>query len=88
MAKKLFVGNISYTSTEDALSQLFGEIGKVVSVNIIKDKFSGKSKGFGFVEMDSEEDAEKAIKELNGKEIDGRKIVVAEARPMKNEAQS
>jgi RNA recognition motif-containing protein len=83
MAKKLFVGNIPYTSTEDDLKKLFGGIGQVESVSIITDRHSGRSKGFGFVEMSDDKEAEKAIKELNGNELEGRALVVNEARPMK-----
>lgn len=83
MAKRIFVGNIPYTASDDDLKKIFEEAGKVESANIITDKFSQKSKGFGFVEMASDEEADKAIKELNGKELEGRALVVNEARPMK-----
>ncbi len=79
--KKLFVGSISFDSTEESLKQKFEEIGPVVSAKIIFDRFSGRSKGFGFVEMENEEDAAKAIQELNGSTLDGREIVVNEAKP-------
>lgn len=85
MNKKLFVGNISYNSTEQSLQELFSQVGTVESAVIITDKISGRSKGFGFVEMSSEEEAKKAIETLNEKEIDGRNITVSEARPMRNE---
>jgi RNA recognition motif-containing protein len=81
MSKKLFVGNISYDTKEDALKDLFAEAGTVDSVAIITDRNSGRSKGFGFVEMATDEDAEKAIEMFNGKEIDGRALTVNEARP-------
>jgi cold-inducible RNA-binding protein len=81
MAKNLYVGNLSYTTTSPDLSQLFGAIGEVVSVNLITDRMSGRSKGFAFVEMAQYDDAQKAINDLNGKEVDGRPIKVAEARP-------
>ncbi len=81
MSKKLFVGNISYDSTEKTLEDLFSEFGNVESVNVITDRATGRSKGFGFVEMSSEEEAQKAKEELNGKEIDGRTLNVDEARP-------
>ena len=81
MAKKLYVGNLSYNTTSAQLEELFGAIGKVATCSLITDKFSGTSKGFAFVEMETEDDAQKAIKELNGKEVDGRAIVVNEARP-------
>lgn len=80
MSKKLYVGNLPYSSTEEDLKEMFGKIGSVESVSIIMDRFSGKSKGFGFVEMASEAEASKAISEINGSEIGGRKIVVSEAR--------
>ncbi|MCX7958210.1 MAG: RNA-binding protein [Deltaproteobacteria bacterium] len=80
MNKKLYVGNLPYSSTEDELKEMFGKIGSVESVSIITDRFSGKSKGFGFVQMASEDDASKAISELSGQEIGGRKIIVSEAR--------
>ena len=82
MAKKLFVGGMSYNTTEDTLKETFSKAGTVESVTIIIDKISGRSKGFGFVEMSSEEEAKKAIEMFNGKELDGRNITVNEARPM------
>jgi len=81
MEKKLYVGGLSYETTESALKELFSQAGTVSSVSVIMDKFSGKSKGFGFVEMSSEEEAKKAIEMFNGKELDGRNIIVNEARP-------
>jgi len=80
--KKLFVGNLSFDATEDSLRTLFSEAGTVETVTIIIDKMSNRSKGFGFVEMSTEEEAQKAIAELNGKEVDGRALTVNEARPM------
>lgn len=82
MAKKLYVGNLSYNMTEDALKDTFSAAGSVDSAIIIKDKMSGRSKGFGFVEMSSDEEAQKAIEMFNGKELDGRALTVNEARPM------
>jgi len=82
MTNKLFVGGLAWATTQDSLSNLFAQVGTVVSAQIIIDKFSGKSKGFGFVEMSSPEEAQKAIQELNGKELDGRSIIVNEAKPM------
>ncbi len=82
MAKKLYVGNLSYDMTEDALKDTFSQAGTVESAVIIKDKMSGRSKGFGFVEMSTDEEAQKAIEMLNGKEFDGRALTVNEARPM------
>lgn len=81
MATKLFVGGLSWDTTEESLRNMFAQVGNVVSVAIITDKYTGKSKGFGFVEMGSEEEAQKAMQELNGKELDGRAINVNEARP-------
>jgi len=81
MAAKLFVGGISWDTTEDSLKTFFEQAGKVVSATIISDKFSGKSKGFGFVEMSSEEEAKEAINKLNGQTLDGRTITVNEAKP-------
>lgn len=78
---KLFVGGISFDSTEDSLKELFATAGTVDSAVIITDKMSGRSKGFGFVEMSSEEEAQKAIADLDGKELDGRPISVNVARP-------
>ena len=83
MSNKLYVGGLPYETTEDALKDLFAEAGTVTSATIIVDKISGRSKGFGFVEMSSEEEAQKAIDTLNGKEFEGRTIVVDEAKPMK-----
>lgn len=81
---KLFVGNLDYTVTDEMLSELFSGVEGVVVVEakVISDKFSGRSKGFGFVTVESEEMAEKAIEELNEKEFEGRKIFVNVARPM------
>lgn len=78
---RLFVGSLSYDVTQDQLEELFAGVGKVESATLITDKFSGNSKGFGFVEMSSDEESKKAIDELNGKEVAGRNIVVNEARP-------
>ena len=81
MTNKLFVGSLSWDTTEQTLHDLFSQYGQVQSVTIITDKYSGKSRGFGFVEMATEEEAEKAQHELNGKEVDGRAIAVSEAKP-------
>ena len=86
MTKKLFVGSLSFNSTEDSLRNLFSEAGTVESVTIIMDKFSGRSKGFGFIEMSSEEEAQKAKEMFNGKELDGRTIAVDEAKPMEKKS--
>lgn len=82
MATKLFVGGISWDSTEDSLKNFFSQVGTVVSATIITDKYSGRSKGFGFVEMSTDEETKEAIAKLNGASLDGRTIIVNEARPM------
>jgi RNA recognition motif-containing protein len=82
MAKRLFVGNLSWDTTDETLRNAFAAIGTVESASVITDKVSGRSKGFGFVEMVTDEEAAKAITELNGKQIDGREVTVNEARPM------
>ena len=81
MATKLYVGNLSYSMTDDQLKQTFAAAGEVVSANVITDKMSGRSRGFGFVEMNTPEDAAKAIEMFDGQELEGRKLVVNEARP-------
>lgn len=81
MSKKLYVGGLSYDTTEDSLKEAFAKAGTVESAAIITDKMSGRSKGFGFVEMGSEDDAKKAIEMFNEKDLQGRKLVVNEARP-------
>ena len=83
MGKKLFVGSISFKATEDDLKELFSNIGEVESVKIIIDAYTGQSKGFGFIEMASEEDAKKAIAEVNGTTFMERTIIVNEALPQK-----
>ncbi|MBE0648112.1 MAG: RNA-binding protein [Bacteroidales bacterium] len=77
----IYVGNLSYKVNEDDLKQLFEEFGEVTSVNIISDKYTGQSKGFGFVVMENPEEANKAIEELNNREVDNREMKVNEARP-------
>jgi cold-inducible RNA-binding protein len=77
----IYVGNLSYNVTEDDLREAFGAFGEVTSANIIKDKFTGQSKGFGFVEMSAKEQAQAAIAGMNGKELKGRALNVNEARP-------
>ena len=81
---RLYVGNLSYATTDESLQAHFAKAGTVVSARVIKDKMSGRSKGFGFVEMQSADEAEKAISLFNGQDFDGRKIVVNVARPMKD----
>jgi len=84
MATKLFVGSLPYALTDEELSELFAAAGTVVSAKVIMDRDSGRSKGFGFVEMSTEDEAKAAISQLNGKDINGRAIVVNEARPQEN----
>lgn len=84
MASKLYVGGLAYSVTDQELEALFAELGKVVSAVVIKDRDSGQSKGFGFVEMSDDAEAKKAIAELNGKEVSGRSIIVNEARPQED----
>jgi RNA recognition motif-containing protein len=84
MAKKVYVGNLSYHTTEDGLRKLFAEFGEVESVNIITDRATGRSKGFAFVEMASDQAAQAAIGALHGKTVDDRELNVAEARPQKD----
>lgn len=81
MAKKLYVGNLSYSMTEAELRALFAEIGPTASVTVIMDRETGRSKGFGFVEMETEEGARDAITRLNGRSVSGRNLTVSEARP-------
>jgi len=81
MSTKLYVGNLSFETTENSLTDLFSQAGKVTSTNMIQDKFTGKSRGFAFVEMSSSDEANKAIETFNGKELDGRALTVNIARP-------
>ena len=82
MATKLYVGGLPYSTQEDALKELFAQAGSVTSAVIIMDKMSGRSKGFGFVEMSTNEEAQNAISMFNDQEFEGRKLTVNEARPM------
>ena len=82
MGKKLYVGNLSYNMGDSELQELFAACGTVLSAKVITDRDTGRSKGFGFVEMDSDEVAGAAISALNGKEVDGRALTVNEAKPM------
>ncbi|HHX44935.1 MAG TPA: RNA-binding protein [Chloroflexi bacterium] len=84
MGKKLYVGNLAYATTEDELQNLFGTVGQVESVALITDRETGRAKGFGFVEMETEAAAQEAIQRLNNTELGGRNITVAEARPPAN----
>ena len=81
MATKLFVGGLAYAMDSDELREVFAGVGNVVSAQVIMDRESGRSKGFGFVEMETEEEAKKAIDQLSDTEVHGRRIVVSEARP-------
>ncbi len=82
MAKKLYVGNLSYTTTDAELKDTFSKFGAVESANVLMDKMTGRSRGFGFVTMSNDEEAMKAIESLHGKEMGGRTLTVNEARPM------
>ncbi len=82
MGKKLYVGSLSWGTTDQGLRDAFSQAGEVVSAQVIMDRMSGRSKGFGFVEMATQEEADAAIQMWNGKDLDGRAIVVNEARPM------
>jgi RNA recognition motif-containing protein len=81
----IYVGNLPYTVTEEDLRQAFEEFGQVASASLIKDQSSGQSKGFAFIEMPVQEEAQAAISGLNGKELKGRKLTVSEARPRSND---
>jgi RNA recognition motif-containing protein len=82
MGKKLYIGNLPFSATEQVLSDLFAQCGTVESTKIVTDRETGRSKGFGFVEMSTEEEAQGAISKLNGSDCEGRTITVSEARPM------
>ena len=82
MAKKLYVSNLPYNASDEELKEFFSQAGAVESATIIRDKMTGRSRGFGFVEMSADEEADKAIAELNGKDFQDRKLVVNEARPL------
>jgi RNA recognition motif-containing protein len=84
MSTKLYVGNLSFNTTEQSLTELFGAVGTVNSASIIEDRETGRSRGFGFVEMSSQAEGEQAIATLDGKEIDGRNLKVNEAKPRDN----
>lgn len=84
MNKKLYVGNLSFETTQDELQALFAEIGTVVSAAVVTDKSSNRSRGFGFVEMETEETAKEAIDKLNGREVNQRSLTVNEAHPPEN----
>ncbi len=84
MSMKLYVGGLAYSVTDQELQEFFAEQGKVTSAVVIKDRDSGQSKGFGFVEMDDDKEAQNAIQELTGKELSGRAITVNQARPQED----
>jgi cold-inducible RNA-binding protein len=81
MGKKLYVGNLAYSTNDQGLSELFSQFGGVTSAKIITDRDSGRSKGFGFIEMENDGEADQAIEKLHGSSFEGRNIVVSEARP-------
>ena len=83
MSKKIYVGNLNYATTEDQLSQAFAQYGSVVSAKIITDRYTDRSKGFGFIEMEEDDAAEAAISALNGQQLDGRELRVSEANDRK-----
>ena len=82
MSKKLYVGGLPYSFDDEQLKGIFTAYGEILSAKVIQDKFSGRSKGFGFVEIANDDEARKAVEEMNGKEVGGRNITVNEARPM------
>jgi cold-inducible RNA-binding protein len=84
MGKKLYVGNLPYSTDDSSLQSFFEGAGPVESARVIVDKATGRSKGFGFVEMTTDDDAQKAIQQLDGRDIDGRKVRVSEARPQED----
>ncbi len=86
MSAKLYVGNLSFDTTQQDLEELFGELGTVESANLIEDRDTGRSRGFAFVEMSSDEEAQNAISQFNGKEVDGRELKVNEAKPQEKRA--
>ncbi len=88
MGKKLYVGNLSWGTTDESLRDAFSQCGEIVSAQVIMDRMSGRSKGFGFVEMGTQEEADAAIAKWNGAELDGRALTVNEARPMEERPRS
>lgn len=81
MSTKIYVGNLAYQTTSEDLAQLFGQMGEVASASVIQDRETGRSRGFGFVEMSNRDEAEQAIEQLNGSDFQGRNLTVNEARP-------
>jgi RNA recognition motif-containing protein len=88
MSKNIYVGNLSFSTNDEQLNQMFTPFGIVSSARVIKDKYTDRSRGFGFVEMDSVEEADKAIAELNGKNVDGRDLNINEAKPREDRPRS
>jgi len=88
MIMNIYIGNISYDATDETIKEAFESFGEVASARIIKDKYTGQSRGFGFVEMPAQSQAQTAIKSLNGKELLGKEINVSEARPRSNEGRT
>jgi cold-inducible RNA-binding protein len=88
MSKNLYVGNLSYETTEETLRTLFAEHGQIESVNLITDRYTGRSRGFAFVEMSTEQAAQEAMRGLNGKQVDEREIKVDQAKPKRDQGQS
>lgn len=86
MSKKLFIGNLPFSATDQSLTDIFAQLGQVSSAKVITDKFSGRSKGYGFVEMTNDDEATNAIERFNGADYEGRAITVAEARPQEPRA--
>jgi len=86
MSMKLYVGNLSFQTSSEELQQLFSQAGTVESASVVEDRDTGRSRGFGFVEMSSQEEATKAIEQFNGKEVNGRSLTVNEAKPRENRA--
>ncbi|MBI1848322.1 MAG: RNA-binding protein [Candidatus Rokubacteria bacterium] len=81
MAQKLFIGGLSFNTTNEGLREFFAQVGNVASASVVTDQFSGRSRGFGFVEMSTPEEAEQAVRQLNGRELDGRQLKVEMAKP-------
>ncbi|MGB8511114.1 MAG: RNA-binding protein, partial [Pyrinomonadaceae bacterium] len=88
MSMKLYVGNLSFQTSSEDLQQLFSQAGTVESASVVEDRETGRSRGFGFVEMSSKEEGEAAITQFNGKEVNGRSLTVNEAKPRENRAGS
>ncbi len=88
MAQKLFVGGIAFATTGEGLREFFAQSGTVLSADVVTDQFTGRSRGFGFVEMATAEEAQKAVADLNGRELDGRRLTVDIAKPKTNGARA